>query len=220
MGVSLIYPKFGAGPRFDVSRPARQTHNKYVELRESQPPGFESSWLYLKPKNSNGVVRTLLVVENEQGQRFVHLMITDRPPMEGTYCIELPGGIWGDKNPDESPLEAARREVLEETGYSVSREQLLSDDLAASSGMSSERTVLTLAFAKGKPGKKQLDSDERTMLVDEWQVPMEIFLDPQRFNAWVKTRQKPGQPYRLGMDVVAARGMLPRATGSRLSQEG
>src|SRR5688572_15002280 len=58
--------------------------------------------------------------------------------------IELPAGITGDEGEDESDAEAARRELLEETGYDAQNVECLTTG-PASSGLTSETVTLFLA---------------------------------------------------------------------------
>lgn len=58
--------------------------------------------------------------------------------------IELPAGITGDEGEKESDAEAARRELLEETGYEAAKIKSLVRG-PASSGLTSETVTLFLA---------------------------------------------------------------------------
>ncbi len=65
-----------------------------------------------------------------------------RPPING-HVIELPAGL---RDPGETPEEAARRELIEETGYSAGELRFLIEG-PLSSGLSSE--ILTVFAATG-----------------------------------------------------------------------
>lgn len=58
--------------------------------------------------------------------------------------IELPAGITGDEGENESDAEAAKRELLEETGYEAAKIEPLTTG-PASSGLTSETVTLFLA---------------------------------------------------------------------------
>lgn len=64
----------------------------------------------------------------------------------GRSSIELPAGLVGDEQAEaaESPLQAGRRELLEETGFTA-REWKLGPVLATSGGLTDETVTLLLA---------------------------------------------------------------------------
>jgi len=90
-----------------------------------------------------------------------------RPPV-GKYCIECPAGLI---EPGESALEAARREMLEETGYAIS--EVVEEGVAAenSAGMTGELVTPVVAFVdEGVPRAEQrLDDAER---IEVLEVPL------------------------------------------------
>ncbi|MGA9341624.1 MAG: NUDIX hydrolase [Rhodanobacteraceae bacterium] len=61
--------------------------------------------------------------------------------------LEMPAGLVGDLagSPDENAVEAARRELLEETGYAAARIEFLMSG-PSSSGMSNEMMAFVRAF--------------------------------------------------------------------------
>ena len=73
-----------------------------------------------------------------------------RVPM-GKACIELPAGLIGDHDADEDPLEAAGRELEEETGYRAGRLEDLGEYFS-SPGMVSESFTLVRAHDLIKVG--------------------------------------------------------------------
>ena len=62
----------------------------------------------------------------------------------GKSCIELPAGLIGDHGDDEGPLEAAGRELEEETGYRATKLESLGE-YYSSPGMVSESFTLVRA---------------------------------------------------------------------------
>jgi ADP-ribose pyrophosphatase len=67
-----------------------------------------------------------------------HVLLVEqfRVPL-GTNCIELPAGLIGDETAGEDPVEAAGRELEEETGYRAGRLEHLGE-FHSSPGMVSE----------------------------------------------------------------------------------
>ncbi len=103
----------------------------------------EGHWEYAHRVNGTGAAIITAVTED----RKLLLVEQYRIPMHAR-TIELPAGLTGDQGaPDsESNAEAARRELLEETGYLASHIEALTTG-PASSGLGSE--VVTLFRASG-----------------------------------------------------------------------
>ena len=74
-----------------------------------------------------------------------HVLLVEqfRVPL-GRNCIELPAGLIGDETAGEDPLEAAGRELEEETGYRAARLENLGE-YYSSPGMVSESFTLVRA---------------------------------------------------------------------------
>jgi ADP-ribose pyrophosphatase len=74
-----------------------------------------------------------------------HVILVEqfRVPL-GRPCIELPAGLIGDETAGEDPVEAAMRELEEETGYRAGRMENLGD-YHSSPGMVSESFTLLRA---------------------------------------------------------------------------
>jgi ADP-ribose pyrophosphatase len=74
-----------------------------------------------------------------------HVLLVEqfRVPL-GRDCIELPAGLIGDETAGEDPLEAAGRELEEETGYRAARLENLGE-FYSSPGMVSESFTLVRA---------------------------------------------------------------------------
>jgi len=103
----------------------------------------EGRWEYVDRIGANGAA---IIVAVTDGQKLL-LVEQYRIPVHAR-TIELPAGIIGDEpgGCDESHAEAAKRELLEETGYSAERIETLTTG-PASSGLTSE--VVTLLRASG-----------------------------------------------------------------------
>ncbi len=86
------------------------TSGKYVNLSTRR------DWEFVERKNISGIVAIVAVTDDGK----LLLVEQYRPPMDKNV-IELPAGLAGDsaENAGEALQNAARRELLEETGYEV-----------------------------------------------------------------------------------------------------
>ena len=103
----------------------------------------EGRWEYVDRLGANGAA-IVVAVTNE---RKLLLVEQYRIPVHAR-TIELPAGIIGDDpgGSNECPADAAKRELLEETGYAAEHIEALTTG-PASSGLTSE--VVTLLLASG-----------------------------------------------------------------------
>lgn len=99
----------------------------------------EGRWEYVDRVNASGAV----IIAAVTGDRKLLLVEQFRIPVK-SRTIELPAGITGDDVAGEPCEEAARRELLEETGYRAGDIRILSTG-PASSGLTSELVTLVLA---------------------------------------------------------------------------
>ena len=109
----------------------------------------EGHWEYVHRVNATGAAIILAVTDDQK----VLLVEQYRIPVH-TRTIELPAGIIGDEpgGNRESQAEAARRELLEETGYAAAQIELLTTG-PASSGLASEVVALFKASGLRRTGK-------------------------------------------------------------------
>ena len=103
-----------------------------------------------------------------------------RPPVERTV-IEIPAGLCGDiaGNEDEALLEAAKRELLEETGYAAERWTELLNGYS-SAGLTNESMTLFLAQGLKRAGAGGGDDSENITIHE---VPLDEVLP------WLRKRQ-------------------------------
>ena len=114
-------------------------------LAETQHLRFmdRGGWSYVARNTANGVV---CIVARTKQDRIV-LIEQYRPPVD-RQVIELPAGLSGDlADQADEPFEtAARRELLEETGYQAEQLRRITD-VASSAGLTDE--VVTMFVAEG-----------------------------------------------------------------------
>src|SRR5712671_4728645 len=99
----------------------------------------EGHWEYADRVGATGAAIVLAVTPDEK----VLLVEQYRIPVHAR-TIELPAGITGDEGESESDAAAAKRELLEETGFEAAKVEALMTG-PASSGLTSETVTLFLA---------------------------------------------------------------------------
>lgn len=93
-----------------------------------------NGWEYVTRSNASGVIAIIALTDDDQ----LVLVEQYRPPL-GRTVIEIPAGLVGDEaaSTDEVDLDAAQRELLEETGFTADRWQSLLT-CASSGGLTDE----------------------------------------------------------------------------------
>lgn len=106
----------------------------------------QHGWEYVTRIHTNGIVAIIAVTPANE----LVLVEQYRPPVQ-SKVLELPAGLVGDEPeyPTETTLEAARRELLEETGYQAEQFTALAT-YPVSPGMSDE----SLSFFHAQPVRK------------------------------------------------------------------
>lgn len=106
------------------------------------------NWEYVS--RSGGIRAAVILAITEA--REVILVEQYRVPL-GRPCIELPAGLVGDHaaHEGEAPTEAANRELIEETGYSAARMDVLGE-FHSSPGMVTESFTLLRAHDLSRVG--------------------------------------------------------------------
>lgn len=150
--------------------PTVVAEGKYVALVR------QGTWEYAKRKGITGIVGIVAVTDDGK----LVLVEQDRPAV-GKRVIELPAGLAGDdeQSAGEKLEDAARRELLEETGYEARRIERVAAG-AASAGMTDEVITLFLATGLKKTGKGEGDGSEDIALhkvplaeVEQWLAAQE-----------------------------------------------
>lgn len=136
-------------------------------------------WEYAERNTPSGIVAIAALT----AEKKVLLTEQFRPPV-GARVIELPAGLAGDTAAfDGESLEvAARRELLEETGYTCRRmQQLVGGPISAGFGTE----ILTFFKATGLKKVEDGGGDESENIVVH-EVPL------SRLERWLKAREKEG----------------------------
>lgn len=97
-------------------------------------------WEYAERVHGNGMAVIIVAATPEDEVLFVEQF---RVPL-GRKTIEMPAGLVGDTHDDDTLADAARRELIEETGYEAAQVEVLLTG-PTSSGMSSERIAFVRA---------------------------------------------------------------------------
>lgn len=138
---------------------------KYLNFKSTLSPSGHD-WCYVSRTNDSSlhdsaVVITTVVFENNIP--YFLLMKTKRPPLyaenKSIYCLESPAGLIGDETADETLIECAKKELMEEAGlipYLIYEEI---SNSSSSSGLTSETLSYVTAFVKDYLPSKNLQSD-------------------------------------------------------------
>ncbi len=117
-------------------------------------------WEYVG--RSRGIRATAIIAidSDPDGTRYAILVSQYRVPL-GQFCLELPAGLVGDhaENAGELAVEAAARELEEETGYRAGSLEVVGE-YYSSPGMVSEQFTLLRATDLTKVGNGGGVSDE------------------------------------------------------------
>jgi len=154
------------------------------------------NWEWVERTNA----RAAVVIAAVTTQRQLVLVEQFRIPVEAPV-IELPAGLVGDERgmEQEELLTAARRELLEETGFAADRWEYLVDG-PASSGLASEVYTLYLAAGATQVDRGGGHGDEQIVVhavpldeLEAWLAEKRrggTLLDPKIFAAlWFITRR-------------------------------
>ncbi len=145
----------------------------------------EGRWEFCERVNDTRAV--MVFAATPEGK--VLLVEEFRPPI-GSRCLCFPAGLSGDEGP-ESDLQAAHRELLEETGYEAAEMRYLFSG-PSSPGMSSESLSFYLATGLRRVGQGGGVENEKITVreaplaeIDAWlaaRAAEGIALDPRIFS--------------------------------------
>jgi ADP-ribose pyrophosphatase len=155
------------------------------------------TWEFVEPVASTGIVVVLPVTSDDH----VVLIEQFRVPL-ARKVIELPAGLVGDSSRDESFEQAARRELLEETGFEAGRLDKLAEWPISSASNSSTLSfyLASLLVKRHAGGGDQYES----IIVHE--VPRD------EVPRWLANREKDG--YLVEPKIYSGLFLLQQQRGS------
>lgn len=170
---------------------------KYLTLmaakREDKP-----DWVYVRRDNAKNVVVILPVFKKSNGE-YVMFLITKRPPLIeekiSEFSIELPAGLVGDENENETLMEAAKKELLEETGYRADLFEICAKKVSTSGGLTSEVSTILKAFIAS-------DNVCQTPVNDGGVIVDRVLIKKENIKAFLNKKEKEG--YSLSAQTLAA----------------
>lgn len=144
--------------------------NLMAVKREGKP-----DWTYAHRPNASNVAVIAPVIHKKDGN-YTLFLLTKRPPIIEEYgeklCVELPAGLIGDENENESLIEALNKELLEETGYQAESFKILIENMVSSGGMSSEKSTLAMAEITDLE-RKMTPVDDGGIIIDRIEVKID-----------------------------------------------
>jgi ADP-ribose pyrophosphatase len=165
-----------------ASRTARKTQSRSTRVvwkGRHVEMAVRGGWEFARRPGVTGIVGIVAVTDRGQ----LVLVEQYRPPLDARV-IELPAGLSGDTaiTRGENLSTAARRELLEETGYAARRLRRLCSG-TSSSGICDEVLTLFLATGLSKRGPGGGDATEKIVVHE---VPL------ARVESWLRRQAKRG----------------------------
>lgn len=151
-------------------------------------------WEYAERVHGGGMAVIIVALTPDDEVLFVEQF---RIPL-GRSTIEMPAGLVGDERDDDTLMEAARRELIEETGWQATNVEVLLIG-PTSSGMSSERIAFVRATGLVKVGEGGGVDDEQILV---HRVPRE------EAPAWLMRKHREG--YEVDLKLWGGLWMLER----------
>jgi 8-oxo-dGTP pyrophosphatase MutT (NUDIX family) len=219
-----ISPHFG-----HITPPAISTYGKpadgngspHLRLYTIQPEGFpRPHTIAHRDKAPKGAVHALTVVPHPETKEDCILLIKQkRAAFGGLVTLETPAGLIGDEDPAETAKTAGPKEVREEMGYEAKASGSLAPNaFATSSGMTTEQKVFSWVKADSNPKETNLQGSEKVTILGPVYVPVTTFANYKKFQAWLTEQEKQGML--VGLDVIAARGLMPPLRHGKLNLVG
>ena len=154
----------------------------------------QGRWEYVERTHADGMAVIIIAVTPSDDVLFVEQM---RIPL-GKKTIEMPAGLVGDQHGEDTLEDAARRELVEETGWEPARVEVLLVG-PTSSGMSNERIAFVRAtgLVRVGPGGGDDSEDITVHAIPRAQAP-----------AWLVRKRDEG--YEVDLKLWAGLWMLER----------
>ena len=152
-------------------KPVVLIEGKYLRLIK------HGGWEFSQRSNCTGIV---VVIAKTDDQKVI-LIKQYRLPV-GKYCIEFPAGLVSDHGKKEPMAVAAKRELLEETGYKASK---MTKILVGPASPGSSSDCMTLFRAEGLVKFGQGGGDH-TEDIEVCEVPL------RRVDGWLRQMEKKG----------------------------
>lgn len=173
---------------------------KFLSLKCAKRDG-KPDWVYVHRPNVKNVVVILPVLKRDNGEDEIIFLITKRPPLEAEnvakYCIELPAGLVGDENPDETTIDAIKKELLEETGHASSEIKINLNKVSASGGLTSECATIATAIITN-PDIIKPPVDDGGIIIDR------IYVKKSNIKNFIKEKSEEG----YAISAFALAGLL------------
>lgn len=150
---------------------------KFLEFKSALSPSGHD-WYYVRrtndtPEHDSAVVITTLVKKDDE-YNFLFLK-TSRPPLtaenKAKFCLESPAGLIGDNDCNETLMECAKKELLEEAGLCADKVFIELTNCSTSSGLSSETLAYVTAFVEEYKIINQ-PIDDGGIIVERFLVPV------------------------------------------------
>lgn len=131
-----------------------------------------AQWFWCRRPNAQKAVVIVAVkeFESEEGEKFDKLIVIReyRVPIEG-YQIGFPAGLIDE---GETPEDAVRRELEEETGLKVEKIMHISPPVLSSAGLTDESVHMAYVRVSGEPNTDKLEASEdiETFLLDQDEI--------------------------------------------------
>src|SRR5690348_5196933 len=156
----------------DLPPPDLMWSGKYVRALK------RGKWEYASRAND---INAVVILAEYEGK----VILIDQPRVPpDSRCIELPAGLVGDEDPNETVETTAIKELEEETGFTAERVERLGE-FYASPGMLSEGFTLVRAHGVRKIGEGGGDENEdiNVHLVPRSEIPN--FIEQKRAEGFV-----------------------------------